>query len=319
MKKFLFALGLLACVAAPAFSQKAFPAQAVTLVVPYAAGGSADSLARSLGQAVGTETGQSLVVDNRPGGATVIGAQAVLAKPADGYTALVVAASFVINPHLMSLPFDPLKDFQPVTLLASNPHVLVVSSKVPANTLPEFIEWARNHKGVVNYSSFGNGSSGHIGFELLKQLTKVEATHVAYKGAAPSTMAVVSGEVDANLADIGVIAPQIKAGKVKAIAVTGDKRSEVLPNVPTFAESGLPEYSSQTWIGLWVRNGVPNDRVQRLNQLFTQALQKPEIQKLLAEQGMRARPTSSEQFREFAQAESDKYRAVIRKANIKLQ
>ena len=319
MKKLLLALGVLSCLMAPAFGQKAFPSQSVTLVVPYAAGGSADVLARSLGNAVGAEIGQSVVVDNRPGGATVIGAQAVLGKPADGYTAFVVAASFVINPHLMQLPFEPLKDFQPVTLLASNPHVLVVSTKVPANTLPEFIEWAQGRKGVVNYSSFGNGSSGHIGFELFKQMTRLDATHVAYKGGAPSTMAVVSGEVDATLADIGSIAPQIKAGKVKAIAVTGDKRSDLLPNVPTFAESGLPQYTSQTWIGLWVRNGVPADRVQKLNQLFSQALRTPDIQKLLAEQGMKAQPTTSEQFREFAQAESDKYGAAIRKSNIKIQ
>jgi tripartite-type tricarboxylate transporter receptor subunit TctC len=319
MKQLIFALGLLSCLAAPAVSQQAFPSQPITLVVPYAPGGAADLLARSLGHAVSAETGQNVVVDNRPGGATVIGAQATLGKPADGYTGFVVAASFVINPHLMQLSFDPLKDFQPVALLATNPHVLVVSSKVPASTLPEFIEWALGKKGSANYSSFGNGSSGHIGFELLKQMTKIEATHVAYKGGAPSTMAVVSGEVDATLADVGVMAPHIKAGKVKAIAITGDKRNSVLPNVPTFTESGLPNYTSQTWVGLWVRKGVPSDRVQKLNQLFTNALQGTEIQKLLVEQGMQARPTTSDQFRAFAQSESDKYRTAIQRANIKLE
>jgi tripartite-type tricarboxylate transporter receptor subunit TctC len=319
MEKLISGLALLTCLAAPAFGQQTFPSQAITLVVPYAPGGAADLVARSLGNAVSTDTGQNVVVENRPGGATVIGAQATLGKPADGYTGLVVAASFVINPHLMHLSFNPLKDFQPVALLATNPHVLVVSSTVPVHTLPEFVDWARGKKGSVNYSSFGNGSSGHIGFELLKQMTGIEATHVAYKGGAPSTMALVSGEVDATLADIGVMAPYIKAGRVKAIAITGATRSPVLPNVPTFAESGLPKFSSQTWVGLWVRSGVPNDRIQKLNQLFTKATQSPEIQKFLSEQGMQAQPMTSDQFKAFAQSESDKYQTAIETSHIKLE
>ncbi len=319
MKKFILAMGMLSLAAVPAFSQEAYPAQPVTLVVPYAPGGTADLLARSLGKAISADTGKSVVVDNRPGGATVIGAQAVLGKPADGYAALVSAASFVINPHLMKLPFDPAKDFQPVTLLASNPHVLVVSAKVPANTLSEFIDWARNKQGAATFSSFGNGSSGHVGFEILKQLAKLDMTHVAYKGAAPSTLAVLSGEVDATLGDIGIVAQHIKSGKVKAIAITGDKRSAVLPDVPTFAEAKLPQYSSQTWIGLWVRSDVPADRVKKLNELLARALQNPETQKLLADQGMQARPMSSDQFKAFTQAESERYQAAIKKADIKLQ
>lgn len=319
MKNLYLAIGLLFCVAAPASSQEAFPSKPITLVVPYAPGGSTDVLVRALGKVVTAQTGQAVIVENRPGGATVIGAQAVLNKPADGYTGFVSAASFVINPHLMKLPFEPLKDFQPVTLLATNPHVLVVSSKVPASTLPQFLDWARGKAGGANYASFGNGSSGHIGFELFNQMAGIDLEHVAYKGSAPATMAVVSGEVDATLGDIGVVAPHIKAGKVKALAITGDKRNSLLPDVPTFAESGLPKYTSQTWMGLWVRNGVPADHAGKLNDIFTKALQNQDVQKLLAEQGVQARPTTADQFKAFAESESDKYKTAIQKANIKIE
>ncbi|MDB5797939.1 MAG: tripartite tricarboxylate transporter substrate binding protein, partial [Paucimonas sp.] len=210
------------------------------------------------------------------------------------------------------------KDFQPVALLTSNPHVLVVSSKVPANTFAEFVEWARTKKGAATYSSFGNGSSGHVGFELLKQTAKLDMVHVAYKGAAPATLAVLGGEVDASLGDLGLVVPHIKSGKIKALALTGDKRSPLLPDVPTFAEAQLPQFSSETWLGLWVRSGVAPENVAKLNDIFTRALASPEMQKLLADQGLQARRMSSEQFRSFAQTESERYRVTIQKAGIRL-
>ena len=202
MKKLV--LGLALSLASTAPMAQSFPSQPLTLIVPYAAGGSSDALARALAQVVGKAAGVSVVVENRPGGGTVIGTQALLAKPADGQTVLMMAASFVINPYLIkNLPFDTRKDFQPVTALASNPHVLVVSSKVPAQDLKGFIDWTKAQQGKASFSSFGNGSSGHLGFELFKQRAGVEMLHVPYKGSAPATMAVLSGEVDATLGDVG--------------------------------------------------------------------------------------------------------------------
>jgi len=321
MKKLLIAVGLVMGCATTTAIAETFPERPLTIIVPYAAGGSSDTVARAAGKHIAEATGQSVVVENRPGGATVIGAQALLSKPADGYTTMLVAASFVINPHLLKLPYDPDTSFRPVTLVASNPHVLVVNSSVPANSLSEFVEWAKSKNGGASFSSFGNGSSGHIGFEMLNQMADINMLHVPYKGAAPATMAVLSGEVDATLADIGVVAPHLKSGegKIKAIAITGDKRAATLPDVPTFKESGMPEYNSRTWLGLWTRAEVPDDKVRRLNQLFNDALKSEEMQALLAQQGFEAGSTTPEAFAEFAKEESKRYKAAIEKANIRIE
>ncbi|MBN9474033.1 MAG: tripartite tricarboxylate transporter substrate binding protein [Burkholderiales bacterium] len=316
MKKLV--LGLALSLASTAPMAQSFPSQPLTLIVPYAAGGSSDALARALAQVVGKAAGVSVVVENRPGGGTVIGAQALQAKPADGQTVLMMAASFVINPYLIKdLPFDTRKDFQPVTALASNPHVLVVSSKVPANDLKGFLDWAKAQQGKASFSSFGNGSSGHLGFELFKQRAGVEMLHVPYKGSAPATMAVLSGEVDATLGDVGVVAPHIAAGKLKALAVSGASRSAALPGVPTFAEAGLAGFSSETWMGLLTRAGVAQDRVNRLHDLFAQALQDPEVRKTLQQQGMEAKPSAPAEFARFLQQQSDQYRVAVEKAGLK--
>ncbi|VCU70833.1 Tripartite tricarboxylate transporter family receptor [Pigmentiphaga humi] len=316
MKSLFAALGLSMGMFATA--AHAFPTQPLTVIVPYAAGGSSDALARALGQAVGKAANTAVVIEDRPGGGTVIGAQALLGKPADGHTVFMMAASFIINPYLIkNLPIDVNKDFQPITRLASNPHVLVVSPKVPVSDLQGFLTWTKAQHGKASFSSFGNGSSGHLGFELFKQRAGLEMLHVPYKGSAPATMAVLSGEVDATLGDIGVIAPHVAAGKLKALAISADKRSPVLPDVPTFAEAGLAGFESETWMGLLTRSGVPQDRVARLNALFVQALADPEVRKTLQQQGMDPQPSSPEAFRSFLQQQSDQYRAAIEKAGLK--
>lgn len=317
MKKLIIALGL--ALASFGAAAETFPSKPLTIIVPYSAGGSSDALARALGVAVNKETGQSVVIENRPGGSTVIGAQALLSKPADGHSALLIAASFVINPHLLSsLPYDTEKDFQAVTQLASNPHVLVVGPNVPATNLAEFLAWAKKSDSKGSFSSFGNGSSGHLGFELLKKRAGLDMLHVPYKGAAPATMAVLSGEVDAALGDVGVVAPHILGGKMKAIAVTGSERSPALPNVPTFAEGGLTDFSSQTWMGLLVKSDVPQDLVKRLNELFKNGLAQPEVQAILAQQGMQAKPTTPQEFKAFMASEGEKYKVVIKEANARI-
>lgn len=317
MKKTI--LGASLALASLGAAAETFPSQPMTLIVPYTAGGSSDALARALGKAIAKNTGASIVVENRPGGSTVIGAQALLGKPADGYTVMLTAASFVINPYLLNqLPYDSVKDFQPVAQLATNPHVLVVGPKVPAGDLKAFLAWAKEQGDKATFSSFGNGSSGHLGFEMLKKQAGLAMMHVPYKGSAPATMAVLSGEVDATLGDVGVVAPHIQAGKLRALAVAGNARSPALPDVPTFAEAGLPGFESQTWMGLLTRAGVPAERVQRLNQMYSEALQDADVRQILAQQGMVAAASSPEAFSAFMKAESAKYGQAVKDGNVRI-
>lgn len=317
MKKTI--LGASLALASLGAAAETFPSQPMTLIVPYTAGGSSDALARALGKAIAKNTGASIVVENRPGGSTVIGAQALLGKPADGYTVMLTAASFVINPYLLNqLPYDSVKDFQPVAQLATNPHVLVVGPKVPAGDLKAFLAWAKEQGDKATFSSFGNGSSGHLGFEMLKKQAGLAMMHVPYKGSAPATMAVLSGEVDATLGDVGVVAPHIQAGKLRALAVAGNARTPALPDVPTFAEAGLPGFESQTWMGLLTRAGVPAERVQRLNQMYSEALQDADVRQILAQQGMVAAASSPEAFSAFMKAESAKYGQAIKDGNVRI-
>ncbi|MCX5591139.1 Bug family tripartite tricarboxylate transporter substrate binding protein [Alcaligenes endophyticus] len=318
MKKALIGMSLaLACSGVAATE---FPTQTMTLIVPYTAGGSSDSLARAVGAAVAKEADKTLIVENRPGGSTVIGAQYLLNKPADGHTVLLMAASFVVNPNtIKDLPYDTQKDFKPVTQLAANPHVLVVRNDLPVSNLQEFIEWAKQPSSQGSYSSFGLASSGHLGFELFNKQAGTELLHVPYKGAAPATLAVLTGEVDATLGDIGVVAPHVQAGKVKAIAVTGDTRMDMLPDVPTFAEAGLPDLNSASWFGLVVPAATPDEHVAALNKLYKQALSADTVQNVMRQQGMHAVASTPEEFAQFMQAESDKYKQIIDDAGIVLQ
>lgn len=318
MKKALIGMSLaLACSGVAATE---FPSQNMTLIVPYTAGGSSDSLARAVGAAVAKEADQTLIVENRPGGSTVIGAQYLLNKPADGHTVLMMAASFVVNPNtIKDLPYDTQKDFKPVTQLASNPHVLVVRNDLPVANLQEFIEWAKQPNSQGSYSSFGLASSGHLGFELLNKQANIDLLHVPYKGAAPATLAVLTGEVDATLGDIGVVAPHVQAGKVKAIAVTGDTRMDMLPDVPTFAEAGLPNLNSASWFGLVVPADTPDEHVATLRQLYKKALDADTVQNVMRQQGMHAVASTPEEFAQFMAAESEKYKQIIDQAGIVLQ
>jgi tripartite-type tricarboxylate transporter receptor subunit TctC len=316
----IIVLVAMACASMHAGAAELSTSSPLTIVVPYAAGGSSDALARALGRGINKTTGQNIVIENKPGGSTMIGTRALIGRPADGNTVLIAAASFVINPYLQKiLPYDVKQDFQPITLLASNPHVLVVNPAIPADDLKEYIEWAKSQNGKASFSSFGMGSSGHLGFELLKQQAGIEVLHVPYKGAAPATTAVLSGEVQATLGDIGIVAPHIAAGKLKALAISGSERSPLLPTVPTFEQAGLAGYSSQTWLGLLTRAGVPAARVNRLSQIFTVALKEPDVRSVLGQQGMIVKAGTPQDFALFLESEMQKYGQVIKKGNIKLE
>lgn len=318
MKKILLGLSLL--LGSYAGLVQADTSKPLNIVVPYAAGGPSDSIIRSIGKVIEQDTAQNVIIENRPGGNTVIGAQALLNKADDDNSVLLIAASFVITPSLMQkLPYDINKDFRQITRLASNPHVLVVSNDVPASNLAEFIEWAKKEENKGTYSSFGTGSSGHLGYELFNHQVGLDLLHVPYKGAAPATLAVLSSEVHSTLGDVGAIAPHLETGKLKALAVSGAERHPKMPDVPTFAEQGYPDFISETWLGLLAKSSVSDERIDQLNQLFTTALAHPDVQAILEQQGMQAKPTDAAGFADFMTQEALKYKQVINDANVKIE
>ena len=314
------AMGVALCSFAGPASAETFPARSISIIIPYSPGGSSDTIARALGQEIQKKTGQNVVVESRPGGNTVIGTNAMLERPADGYTVSIAAASSVIVPQLVDkLPYDFGKDVAPVTRLYGNPHVLVVAAGSPAKNLDEFINWVAKDKKDATYSSVGTGSSIHLGFERFKKQAGINMLQIPYKGSPAAVMAVLSGEVDATFADVGPVMPHIQAGKLRAIAVGGAQRSPSLPDVPTLDESGLAGFTSETWMGLIANARVPKERVDELNALFTEALTQPDVQSVLVNQGVEAQPSSPEDFARFMRDETERFKEIIEAENISLQ
>lgn len=317
MKNIFVSLAMTAfTMASPAgFAQTVQPT--LTMIVPYTAGGASDSIVRAMGQAITRQHNITVVVDNKPGGGTYIGAQSLLSKPADGNTVFMMGSSTVINPYLLGkAPYDVARDFAPVSGVAENPHVLVVNPSVPVKTVQEYIAMAREKKDASFYASFGNGSSGHLGFELFKGKVGITPSHAPYKGGAPALMAVLSGEVDATFADVGTAAPHIAAGKLRALGVVGPKRSPALPNVPTFSEAGVPGVNSQSWFVMVARKGTPPAQLGRLTEILGESLKDPEVKKVLAAQGMESLNMAPNTIFSFLKDEGLKFQMVIREAKI---
>lgn len=289
------------------------------IVVPYAAGGAGDMIARTLGERITSKVSRPVVVENKPGGGTVIGSQAVASAPADGMQVLLVAASFIINPHLMAkMPFAPLTDFAPLTLIASNPHVLVVSNAVPATNLKELMAWARARNGSATFASFGNGSSGHLGFEMLKKAGNFEMIHVPYKGSAPAMTDLFGGHVDAMLTDLPQVIEAIKAGKLKAIAIAATSRAPTLPQVATVHESGLADFESKSWYGLVVKNGAPPATVASLTEAFTSSLREPEVRLKFEQSGLDVIGSTTGEFAQYLKRESVKYGQAVKASGVRI-
>src|SRR5213075_859540 len=238
---------------------QAYPSKPIRFVVPYPAGGPLDTVARLLGQKVSESLKQPVVVDNKPGAGGNIGADAVAKSAPDGYTILMGAvATHAINPTLYAnIPYDPIKDFQPVTQLASTPNVLIVNNSVPASNVREFIAYAKANPGKLNFGSGSTGSAGHLAGELFKAMAGVEMTHVPYKGAAPAMQDLIGGQIDLMFDNLASALGQVRAGKVRALAVTTAQRTALAPELPTIAESGLPGFDISTWFGVFVPAGTP--------------------------------------------------------------
>jgi tripartite-type tricarboxylate transporter receptor subunit TctC len=291
-----------------------YPTKPIRFVVPYPAGGPLDTVARLLGQKVAESTRQPVIVDNKPGAGGNIGADAVAKAPPDGYTILMGAvATHAINPTLYaSIPYDPIRDFAPVTQVASTPNVLVVHPSIPASSVKEFIAYARANPSKLNFGSGSTGSAGHLAGELFKTMTGIDMTHVPYKGAAPAMQDLIGGQIQLMFDNLASSLAQVRAGKVKALAVTTSKRSALAPELPTIAESGLPGFDINTWFGIFVPAATSREVVERLHAEFTRALAAPDVRERMLNLGAEPVGSTPEEFAVYIRSEAAKYARVIK-------
>ena len=309
--------------ALPAFSRIAgaqtYPARPVRLIVPVPPGGALDIIARLMGQWLSERLGQSFIIENRPGGGTNIGVEAVVRAPADGYTLLLVPGSVTANATLYpKLNFDFIRDIIPIALISELPLVMEVNPSFPAKTVPEFIAYAKANPGKISMASGGTGSTSHIGGELLKLRTGIDMLHVPYRGGAPAVTDLLGGQVQVYFSPLPESIETIKAGSVRALAVTTAKRSEALPDVPTIGES-VPGFEASTWQGIGAPKDTPAEIVERLNKEINAGLVDPTIKRRLADLGSMPKPLSPAAFKQMIVEETAKWEKVIHEANIPLQ
>jgi tripartite-type tricarboxylate transporter receptor subunit TctC len=310
-----------AAVALPAMSRiaraQAYPTRPVRVIVPFAPGGGTDLLARLIGQWLSERLGQPFVIENRPGGGTNIGTEAVVRSPPDGYVLLQVTSSNAINATLYDkLSFNFIRDIAPVACLIPSPFVMVVNPALPAKTVPEFIAYANANPGKVNMASFGNGTSSHVAGELFKMMTGVNMVHVPYRGTAPALTDLLAGQVQVMFATMPGSIEQIRAGQLRALAVTTATRSETLPDIPTVAEF-VPGYEANTWYGIGVPRKTPTEIVDKLDKEINAGLADPKLRARLADIGGTVTPGSPTDFGKLITDDTEKWGKVIWAANIK--
>ena len=306
---------LLAVTAAQA---QPYPSRTVRLVVPFAAGGSTDIIGRTVGQKLNEMWGQPVVVDNRPGGSTVIGTDVVAKSAPDGHTLLVTPAPFTIVPSLIAkLPYDPAKDFEPITLINTTPLVVVVHPGVPAKSVKDLIALAKAKPGSINYGSSGSGGSNHLAGELFNALAGVRMVHVPYKGNAPALTDLLGGHVDLVFNGLTSAMPLIKSGKLRALAVTSIKRTGSLPDMPTLDELGLKGFQAVAWNGLSAPARTPKDIIAKINADVLKVVRSPELAERLRAEGSDPVGNSPEQYAAFLRDEIAKWSKVIKFAGVK--
>lgn len=298
-----------------------YPSKPVRLIVPFAPGGGNDIVARAIAQQLSASLGRQFVVDNRAGAGGVVGAELAAKSPADGYTLFLGGVgSHAVNPNLHTkLPYDPVADFAPITLIASAPSVLVVHPAVPARTIEEFTALAKANPGKLNFASNGNGSSAQLAAVLYASMAGVRMVHVPYKGLAPALADLLSGEVQLMFSSMVAIIPHIKTGRLRALAVTGRKRSPLLPGVPTLEESGLRGYEAGSWYGILAPAGTPPQIVAKLNAGIVQALQQPAIRERLAAEGAEAIGGTPGEFAAHINAELARVGKILRDGGVRLE
>ena len=297
-----------------------YPSKPIKIVVPYPPGGFNDTLGRTLADKLQKEWGQPAIVENRPGGNTVIGTDAVAKAPADGYTLLVVAFPFAVTPSLIKdMPYDIVKDFQPITLAATSPNLLVINPQLPIRSVKELIAEAKAKPGALSYASTGNGSSNHISMELFKSLAGVNIVHIPYKGSAPAVTDLLGGQVQVMFDNVPNVLQHVKAGKLRALAVSSSKRTPLAPDIPTVAEAGVPGYDLSVWFGLVAPAGTPRDIVQKLNAQCVKILAMPDVRERFTAQGVEPQGSTPEQFAEHIRSQTAKWSKVVQDAGVKAE
>lgn len=298
-----------------------YPSKPVHLVVPFPAGGNTDIYARSIAQKLGELLGQRVVIDNRPGAGGAIGGQFVARSAPDGYTLIAgTTSTFGIGPNLYrNAPYDPVRDFAPVILTSLAQNMLVVHPSVPARSVPQLVSLAKAHPAKLNFASAGVGSSSHVAGELFKSLAKIEMTHVPYKGTSLAMIDLLSGHVDLIFDSLATALPPVRAGRLRALAVTGARRLELMPDLPTVSEAGVPNYEVSAWVGILAPAQAPRDVVMRLNGELNKVLQMPDIRKTWADQGAEVGGGSPETLAAHVRSELAKWGKVVREAKIPLQ
>ncbi|MFS8930669.1 tripartite tricarboxylate transporter substrate binding protein [Cupriavidus taiwanensis] len=295
-----------------------FPQHPVRMVLPYPAGGPTDLLARVVAVKMGESLGRGVVVDNKPGASGMIGAEAVARAAADGYTILANASLHVINPSIQpKMRYDAFKDFVPITQLADVPLVLVVNNASPVKTVQDLIAYARREGGALNFGSAGNASAQHLAGESFKLAAGVPMQHVPYKGSAPALTDLMGGQIQLMFDSMPSAMPFIKAGKLRAIAVTTPRRASALPDIPTVAESGLPGFDISTWYGLWAPRGTPAAVVEKLATHAAAALKRPDVRQQYADMGAEPVGSSPADFARYNAAEGRKWAEIVRRSGAK--
>jgi len=321
----LLAVVAFAVIALTPAQAQTWPAKAVRIVVPFPPGGTTDIVARSLGVELQRMWQHPVVIENRPGAGGNIGADAVAKSAPDGYTLLMgTVGTHAINAALFAqsgakMPFDPAKDFVPITLAAGVPNVMVINSKLPVNTVAEFIEYAKARPGQLNMASSGNGTSIHLSCELFKTVTGVYMVHFPYRGSAPAVTDLIAGNMNVMFDNLPSALPHIKSGRLKALAVTSRTRSPALPNVPTIEEAaGLKGFDASSWFGLFAPAGTPRAIVDKIQADVAKALALPEVRERFLAQGADPGGNTPEQFAAFIRAETDKWTRVVKFSNAKV-
>ena len=314
--KALAAAAMLASGMPAAMAQDSFPSKPINIIVPFSAGGTTDILARIVGQALTVELGQSVIIENRPGAGGNIGGQAAARAAADGYTLFMgTVGTHAINAALYAkMPFDPIKDFAPLTRVANVPNLLVAHPKQPFTTVKELIAYTKANPGVVNFGSSGSGSSIHLSGELFKSMTQLDMVHVPYKGSAPAVTDLLGNQISIMFDNMPSAIQHVRSGKLRPIAVTTAKRSPELPDVPTVAEAGVPGYEATSWFGLWAPVKTPADIQTKLHAAIAKVLKDPAVAKKIGEQGGEVVIDTPAQFDAFIKAEAAKWGKVVKES-----
>ena len=316
----LLASCLLGALAGAPAALAQYPTRIIKIVVPYPPGGITDTVTRMVGEQLAASLGQPVVIENKPGANSIVGADSVAKSPPDGYTFVMVIGAHAANATLYAgrLPFDAVADFTPVSLVGTTPLVMTASSKLGANTLPEFLAAAKARPGALNYGSSGIGAAAHLTMEYLKKRTGIDIVHVPYCGTAPALTDLMAGNISALFDTLSAMKPQIDAGHIKGLALASDKRSPYAPEIPTFAEAGLPDFVASTWTLLMAPAKTPKEIVDRVSAEIAKAARTPAFAGKLEGLGIEPVGNTPEQATDFLKAEVAKWGAIIRDANVKV-